>query len=76
MTPRELFGEEIDEMLKAYYLNPRNPQVPSGFGSGGFMEGVDVANNQDANKRNDANRPMTKEEIVQMIMDLKAEGKI
>lgn len=65
MTPRELFGEEIDEILKAYYLNPKNPQVPERFDNENFREGV-----------GEANKPMTREEVIQMVMKMKAEGKI
>lgn len=71
ITPEELFGEEINEKLKAYYLNPRNPQVPANFDNEAFRGGIESAKGIDS-----ANRPMTKEEIIQMIMDLKAKGEI
>lgn len=31
MTPRELFGEEIDEILKAYYMESGNGGFPAEF---------------------------------------------
>ena len=40
MTPRELFGEEIDEILKAYYLDSSAPKIPQSFDSPEFREGV------------------------------------
>lgn len=38
ITPRELFGEEIDDVLKAYYAN--SPTVPPSFDTPEFREGV------------------------------------
>ncbi len=40
MTPREMFGEEIDEILKAYYLDSNTPKIPQSFDSPEFREGV------------------------------------
>ena len=40
MTPRELFGEEIDEILKAYYLDSSAPKIPQSFDSPEFRGGV------------------------------------
>lgn len=38
MTPKELFGEEIDEILKAYYTSDH--VVPQSFDTPEFREGV------------------------------------
>ena len=38
MTPKELFGEEIDEILKAYYTSV--PVIPQSFDTPEFREGV------------------------------------
>lgn len=38
MTPSELFGEEIDDILKAYYASA--PTVPPSFDTPEFREGV------------------------------------
>lgn len=39
MTPREMFGEEIDEILKSY-LDSSAPKIPQSFDSPEFREGV------------------------------------
>lgn len=71
ITPEELFGEEISEKLKAYYLNPKDPKVPAKFDNATFREGVDSVNGVDS-----ATKPLTSDEIVQIVMKMKAEGKI
>ena len=38
MTPKELFGEDIDDILKAYYAS--SPTVPPSFDTPEFREGV------------------------------------
>lgn len=65
ITPKELFGEEIDELIRAYYLKSSDPQVPSKFESNGFKEGALLAS-----------QPMTKDEIVAMLLEMKAKGEI
>ena len=65
MTPRELFGEEIDELIKANYLKARDPKIPKTFDNKEFREGVAISN-----------KPMTKEEIVALVLDMKSKGEI
>ncbi|MBO6063452.1 MAG: hypothetical protein J6P62_05705 [Bacteroidales bacterium] len=38
MTPKELFGEEIDEILKDYYTSAQ--VIPQSFDTPEFREGV------------------------------------
>ena len=65
MTPKELFGEKIDELIKSYYLSSKNPQLPKNFDNKEFREGLALAN-----------KPMTKDEIIAVVMEMKAKGKI
>lgn len=65
ITPEELFGDEINEILKAYYLKADNHQLPKDFDNDSFREGMAKSN-----------RPLTKEEIVEMVLEMKSKGEI
>lgn len=71
ITPEELFGEEISEILKAYYLNADNPQLPKEFDNDDFREGVSKCVRPPIKER-----PLTKDEIVAMILEMKSRGDI
>ena len=64
ITPRELFGEEIDELLKSHYLNSVEPKQPA-FDNKEFQEGIDGAN-----------KPLTKAEARALFLQMKADGEI
>ena len=40
MTPKELFGDEIDGMMRSYYMESGGIAVPAAFDSPEFREGV------------------------------------
>lgn len=40
MTPRELFGDEIDAKMRSFYASADGAQVPAAFDTPEFREGV------------------------------------
>lgn len=40
MTPRELFGDEIDAKMRSFYAGADGAQIPSAFDTPEFREGV------------------------------------
>lgn len=65
MTPKELFGEEIDELIKAHYMNARDPQLPKMFDNKEFREGISLANS-----------PKLRDEIIDLVKKLKSTGQV
>ena len=61
MTPLELFGEEIDKKLRAYYSR----SLPHSVENTGFKEGMDMAN-----------KPLTRAEAIELFNELQAKKTI
>ncbi len=65
ITPEELFGDEINEQLKAFYLSVSNPQLPSRVDNKEFREGMAKSDH-----------PLTREEVIDLFKELSSKGEI